>query len=342
MFLIVAENVHQALPIALDGLIHHGVERQSRNGPVLMFPMPTTTYYKNPTQRVIFWPERDANPYFHFFESLWMLAGRNDVESISYFNKNIVNYSDNGEDFWGAYGHRWRKWFEIDQLELIVKALKKNPDCRRQVLGMWDPAEDLSHTGKDLPCNLTITFQINHQNRLDMTVFNRSNDLIWGAYGANAVHFSMLQEYVASSVGVLVGGYWQVSHNSHVYAEMWHKVKSIADSAPDPHRITTTDVYQNLNLDPFPLFFATNKEDFDEDLYMFVQEGANAIGYRSKFFRHVALPMLNSWRAFKELEPPQKYTEASLIIHQGCKAKDWSTACREWIQRRWIDYKEKQ
>ena len=33
--------------------------------------------------------------------------------------------------------------------------------------------------------------------KLCMTVCNRSNDMLWGAYGANVVHMSMLQEFVA-------------------------------------------------------------------------------------------------------------------------------------------------
>ena len=41
--------------------------------------------------------------------------------------------------------------------------------------------------------------------RLQMTVHCRSNDIIWGTYGANAVHFSILQEYVAARIGVDLG-----------------------------------------------------------------------------------------------------------------------------------------
>ncbi|MHC4157178.1 MAG: thymidylate synthase [Planctomycetota bacterium] len=130
-----------------------------------------------------------------------MLAGRNDVEWLAYFNANIANYSDDGEKFHGAYGYRWRKHFEGDQLMDIARALKANHDCRRQVLQIWDACDDLGRCSKDLPCNLTVHFQIGGTRIrpvLNMTVFNRSNDVVWGAYGANAVHFSMLQEYMAN------------------------------------------------------------------------------------------------------------------------------------------------
>jgi hypothetical protein len=36
-----------------------------------------------------------------------------------------------------------------------------------------------------------------------MTVTNRSNDLCWGMLGANYVHFTILQEYLAARLGVV-------------------------------------------------------------------------------------------------------------------------------------------
>jgi hypothetical protein len=56
---------------------------------------------------------------------------------------------------------------------------------------------------------------------LDMTVCNRSNDMIWGMLGANVVHFSFLQEYIAQQVGVSMGRYYQFTNNLHVYTKRW-------------------------------------------------------------------------------------------------------------------------
>lgn len=156
---IAARNVNDALILGLLALGEEGVDRDSRNGPVRVFTGPVTTHYKHPEERVLFFPERDANPFFHFMESLWMIAGRNDVEWISRFSANIANYSDDGVTFHGAYGYRWRQHFEfyrveglsmadfpnaakselchIDQLATIAQLLKNNPDDRRIVLQMW-------------------------------------------------------------------------------------------------------------------------------------------------------------------------------------------------------------
>ena len=49
---------------------------------------------------------------------------------------------------------------------------------------------------EEIPCNTAIYFKV-REGKLNMTVSNRSNDVIWGTFGANVVHMSILQEYVA-------------------------------------------------------------------------------------------------------------------------------------------------
>jgi thymidylate synthase len=169
-----------------------------------------------------------------------MLAGRNDVDSVAYYAKQMREYSDDGKTLNGAYGYRWRKaktnvlgsgvddgivYDEIDQLAVIVNHLKAQTESRRAVLQMWNVEDDLLKIGSDLDfmrgkeskdvcCNLSVMFAVRKVNTgpgdygdeyrsyLDMTVTNRSNDLIWGLLGANFVHFTILQEYMAARLGV--------------------------------------------------------------------------------------------------------------------------------------------
>jgi hypothetical protein len=64
-----------------------------------------------------------------------------------------------------------------------------------------------------------------------MTVYNRSNDLVWGMFGSNVVHFSMLLEFIAISVGVSIGTYTQVSCNPHIYEQHWPKLEEYGKDA---------------------------------------------------------------------------------------------------------------
>lgn len=350
MQLIHARNVHQALPEALYQLRLFGEERPSRNGPVRAMPWPVTTLYQCPTERVIFWPERDANPFFHLFESLWMLAGRDDVGYPAQFNSAIGQFSDDGTRFHGAYGFRWRSHFTqdngqgwptvVDQLRIIAEALRANPDDRRQVLAMWDPVSDLGGKGKDLPCNTHIYFQRGGKGELNMTVCCRSNDVVWGCYGANAVHFSILQEYMAAAIGCQVGRYWQVSNNWHLYTnrhgELMDTLAKMAAQPPAP----VTCPYSEKQVFSYPLV-NRSIEEWREDLAMFLSEGENATGYHDRFFRRVALPLLRAWRCYKADHSARGCEDAVSKLAE-CGATDWGAAAAEWLGRRKMERTNKE
>jgi thymidylate synthase len=330
---IEARNVQQALFSGLEHVRAFGVPRASRAGPVLVHPGPVTTVYQKPDERVVFFPERDANPFFHFMEGLWMLSGRNDVEWISRYSSNIAQFSDNGVTFHGAYGKRWRNYFPdcykdpndpMDQLAVIAQKLHDDPNDRRAVLQMWDGPVDLCRVGKDVPCNLMANFQVNQNGLLDMIVFNRSNDIIWGAYGANAVHFSMLHEVLAAWVGVPLGRYWQVSANWHAYEETLKKTLEVLEY---PFYCP----YSSRQVQPFSMV-NTDIGTWFQDLSVFMEQGC-ITGFADKFFRRVVTPIQMAWDAWKNKDDLNRVDTAIREIRH-CKATDWNMACRQWLERR--------
>lgn len=212
-------NVNHALYEGMWKLKAYGVHEPSRAGPVLVMPGPVMTTYLHPDQRVLFHPLRDANPVFHLMEAIWMLAGRADVASLLPFNSKYDQFAESDGTVHGAYGYRWRNGFHFDQILEIIKMLNKDPNSRQAVMQMWDAdRSDLTGQWKDRPCNTHIYFD-GRGGKLNMTVCCRSNDMIWGGYGANVVHMSMLQEVIARGVGLPLGVYRQFSNNYHVYTD---------------------------------------------------------------------------------------------------------------------------
>lgn len=331
MRVINARNVHNALPEGMYQLYTSGNERTSRNGPVVVMPTPVTTVYKNPKERVLFWHERDANPFFHLMESLWMLGGRADVEWIASFLKQMRKYSDDGVTYNGAYGHRWRSYFGFDQLTVLIRMLKKHPDTRRAVLQIWGIKDLVNPESRDLPCNTQVYFARDGE-ALNMTVCNRSNDIIWGCYGANAVHFSMLQEVIASGVGCEVGGYWQMSNNFHAYKDVFHKMIPLVDKAADVYDGKHPCPYETQIVKPFPVVSIPIDEWFS-DLKMFLEEGP-VLGLREPFFKNVAIPMERAYRIYQGHHGRERYTAAIEVLDKHCMASDWSMAGIEWLMRR--------
>ncbi len=212
---LVVRNVNKALTEGFWKLKTSGLFENSRNGKVLVFHHPVMTTYQRPWERVLFNPIRDANPVFHLMESIWMLAGRTDSDWLLPFNSRMREYAESDGTIHGAYGFRWDgKW--QNQLLEIVDILRTDPESRRAVLTMWGPEEDLAQNYRDVPCNTHVYFDLRGR-VLNMTVCNRSNDMLWGAYGANAVHFSILQEVMCEALNVPMGVYRQFSNNLHVY-----------------------------------------------------------------------------------------------------------------------------
>jgi hypothetical protein len=328
MLTLKVRNVHEALPEGMRLVNLFGVTEESRNGPVRVLPDPLSTCYLKPQERVELWPQRDSNPFFHLFEALWMLAGRNDVAFPARFAKQIGQYSDNGRTFNGAYGYRWRNHFGRDQLTEIVEALQKNPTCRRQVLSMWDARNDLGLDSKDVPCNLNACFQI-AQGKLNLVVYNRSNDLVWGAYGANAVHFSVLQEYMAARIGVEVGTYHQVSMNSHIYlAQHARLMLELAAQVTDPPG-RRNNPYTEGGLTCQPL--VSDLARFDAELPWVLEGLSTSKTIKEPFFRDTVVPMTRAFNAYQK----EALVEA-VELAKSITAPDWRRACVDWLTRRAI------
>ena len=317
-----ARNVNAAISEALWKLKVYGVTEQTRNGPVIAFPEPVMTTYERPQERVLFWGERDANPIFHVMESIWMLAGRRDVAFLEQFNSKIGQYSDDGEVFNAPYGYRWRDHFGYDQLPDIIRLLKKDHTTRQAVLQIWEP-DDLFKTTKDKACNTQAFFEI-RQGVLNMTVLNRSNDLWYGCYGANVVHFSFLMEFIASAVGVPMGVYRQFSHNLHLYTSLYDAAKYL-EYPPDSFNF---DAYSH-GITPYPIMNHPDPETFLRDCEYFCKnpfEGGRF--YYNSFFHDVAHPMAMVSKVRKDKTGDGMYWADR--IH----AQDWRIAVTDWIERR--------
>jgi len=343
MHVIDAHDVNDAYAIGVHHLRSHGeaaVSTSVTSGDMLVSPSPVLTVYNNPTHRVLFDARRDANPFFHLFESLWMIGGRSDAAWLNQFVRNFgERFAEPDGRIHGAYGHRWRHHFEEhDQLSVCVALLQKNPLDRQAVIQMWDVEADLGVPGlRDRPCNTQVylrvrseklypadpvTGECDTQSVLDLTVTCRSNDIVYGAYGANAVHFSVLQEYLAARIGVGVGKMYQFSNNWHGYTEVLGRV------APADHVFGWSPYQRISGPEPLPMF--TVPELIDEDVELFLSDDwVHGQHYSNEWFSNTAVPMRRAHRAWRDGE-----VDDALGIARSVAAQDWRLAAAEWIARR--------
>ena len=335
---LVVNNVNDGIANIIymlnDKLMESVLEcRDSRNGATIAFTEPVIIEYKYPECCACYIPARDANPFFHIMESLWMLAGRRDVGFLHMFNKNMVNYSDDGIVFNAAYGYRLRKHFNHDQLYNVVKLLTADRNSRQAVALLWDPNDLLKDT-KDKACNLELVFKITTDNRLNMTVFNRSNDIIYGTFGANAVHMSMIMMYVCSKLECELGKYYQVSNCLHAYTDgvEGNILNRITDELISPNQY---EEYEKSSIDVS--YFEGIDDDIADFFAMYDRKDCGltiarllSIDYGSKFFNNLVVPMLYLYMKYK-INGKAAVTDKD---YEEIVPADWRKACEVWINNR--------
>ena len=331
---ITVRNAVHALPHMITHIVDNGVEQDSRNGRTLELEGVTAIEYTRPTERQLFCPVRDENPFFNYLEGLWMLAGRNDVEFLSKIVGRMATFSDDGKTFNAAYGYRMRHHFGFDQLLTVIDLLKKDPNTRQAVVQLWD-YQDLTKVTKDKACNTQIVFKI-RAGKLHMTVFNRSNDLIWGALGANKSHFSMIQEFVAAEVGVPIGSYYQVSNAMHVYTDLpaWNPLVDRYYHEAIKGRIVVDDPYER-EVQPYPL---VHKPDvFLKEVEAFCEDPLSDREYHNPSLGYVAKPLYKAYALHKAGDTAL----AIRHLHTGMVQCDYNLAASEWLYRRLAGQYEK-
>ncbi|TCL03127.1 thymidylate synthase [Sodalis ligni] len=208
-------NITSALLTILNKILKDGSSVGSRDQEQTEV-LSTLTKINNPYERFLVIPGRNNNVFAQIAETMWVLAGRNDLGFLENYLPRAVDFSDDGKTWRAAYGPRLRNWNgEIDQITSVIKRFKEDPLTKRAVISIFDPGSDYQDT-KDVPCNNWIHF-IQRNSTLDVHVTIRANDAIWGFSGINFFEWSVLHEIIAKSLGWRVGTMsWYVG-TFHIY-----------------------------------------------------------------------------------------------------------------------------
>lgn len=181
-----------------------------------------------PTERFVTVPGRRNDPVATIAESVWVLAGRNDLDFLSHYLPRAASFSDDGLTWRAGYGPRLRQWGDVDQLQEVRRLLLQDRSSRRAVMSIFDPAQDFSES-KDIPCNNWLHFLIREE-RLDLNVTIRSNDIWWGFSGINTFEWSLLHEAMAFWLGAPVGRANFFISSLHLYDQHLERAQQVRDS----------------------------------------------------------------------------------------------------------------
>jgi len=161
--------------------------------------------------------ERQWNLKYAEAEWQWYLSGDRNISKLGEIYGKIPpiwkRMADEDGNVNSNYGWQWQRNHQLDN---IIAMLKSNPETRQAAISIYDAKEiNDGYYQNDTPCTYAVQFTILN-NRLNMSVVMRSNDL-WYGFCNDQYCFSELQRYVAMRIDKEVGEYYHFAHNLHLY-----------------------------------------------------------------------------------------------------------------------------
>ena len=172
-------------------------------------------YITDPKDRKIINRERKWSEEYAEAEWQWYLSGDASIHKLGDIYGKIPEIwkrmADHNGHVNSNYGYQWERNRQLDN---VVELLSENPDTRQACVSIYD-GKEISEYAFDTPCTYAIQFTIVN-NRLDMCVTMRSNDL-WYGFCNDQYQFSKLQETVSERLEIDTGVYYHFAHNMHLY-----------------------------------------------------------------------------------------------------------------------------
>lgn len=228
-------NFNELYPTLVEHLVKNGSYEPSRNGDTIEL-LDFKTIVRKPAENLVGGYGRNMNVFFLFAEAIWIWLGKKEVNFLKFFNAQMGEYSDDKKNFHAPYGWRLRKWsipsiestldpsicfndaVAKDQLKHAIFLLDRNKQDRGVVMSIWNPDFDLGTKTLDRPCNDLVMLKV-RQNKLYMTIQNRSNDLHWGL-PTNVFQFSFIGFLMSQILGVERGTQVHNSQSLHIYTNI--------------------------------------------------------------------------------------------------------------------------
>ena len=251
--IIPARNVQQALVPLLQAL-HTTAEDIGED---LVFTDPVVFRFRNPRERLVFFPGFRRNPAQELSQSM---------QSLVQAEGNIQQAAD---AVVAGAGH-----FLFSTPQLVVRG-------------------DIGTDG-----------------RFNLTAILADTNPFTGALGQIGLQMSILQELLANAAKKSVGELTIQHMGVRVPLQV---VKNLMKAALD-----------NDTSDPYDGDLKPRKIDGPLEMKMLVEEGDQATGYKSKWLRHVALPLFACLKA--------ETVEEALELTKKIKTEDWKRSMIDWLQ----------
>jgi len=152
-------------------------------------------------------------------ELLWFLRGDTNIAYLKEKGVSIWDpWADESGELGPVYGSQWRSWpapgdRQIDQIQLVIDEICRNPESRRLLVTAWNPAE-LAKMALP-PCHTLFQFYVANE-RLSCQLYMRSADIFLGM-PFNIASYSLLTHMIARATDLEVADFVLSIGDLHLY-----------------------------------------------------------------------------------------------------------------------------
>jgi thymidylate synthase len=197
-------------------------------------------------------------------ELLWFLKGDTNVRYLNEHGVSIWDeWANESGDLGPVYGKQWRSWptpdgRSIDQIDALVKQIRRSPDSRRLIVSAWNVAD--VDTMALPPCHCLFQFYV-ADGRLSCQLYQRSADTFLGV-PFNIASYALLTLIVAHVCGLEPGDFVHSFGDAHLYLNHLEQaeLQLAREPLPLPRMALNPDVKD---------IFSFRYEDFDLAGYRF-------------------------------------------------------------------------
>jgi len=222
----------------LQKVLNTGEKRQTRNATTYSlfgetlefdiserFPLLTTkrVYWNGVMKELLWFLKCDTNSKHLEEKKVNIWKGNSSREYLD-----SIGLKDNAEGDCGpVYGYQWRNFGGdyisennpkngngIDQLNIIIKLIKKDPTSRRIFMSAWNPTQMREMCLP--PCHVSYQFYVHGDGRLDCQLYQRSADLFLGV-PFNIASTALLTYIIANITGKKPGKIRIIIGDAHIY-----------------------------------------------------------------------------------------------------------------------------
>ncbi len=186
-------------------------------------------------------------------ELLWFLQGDT---NIRYLKENGVSiwdeWADANGDLGPVYGHQWRDFGGVDQIQTLIDMIRKSPDSRRLIVSAWNPP-DVPQMALP-PCHTMWQVRI-LGGKLHLQLYQRSADMFLGV-PFNIASYALLAVMLAHVTGYEPGDFVHSIGDAHIYSN--HMDQVATQLARDPRPLPQLRITRAV-----PSIFDFKFEDFE-------------------------------------------------------------------------------